>query len=103
MSQLAFLSIFPATPDQVIASRKRSSVQWAKGLTLEQYLHRDASLDVMTHAIDGKLTTWYVLIYCDQPVCIPFEVGFWLQEMTRQPSISNAHAKRSFNHFSPCH
>jgi hypothetical protein len=73
MSELAFLSLFPATPDQVIASRKRSSVQWAKGLTLEQYLHRDASLNVMIHAVDGKLTTWCVLIYCGQPICIHLE------------------------------
>jgi hypothetical protein len=58
MSELASLSLFPATPDQLIASRKRSSVEWARGLTLEQYLHRDAILEVMEHAVKGKLTTW---------------------------------------------
>jgi hypothetical protein len=58
MSELATLSLFPATPDQVIASRKRTFVEWAKGMTLEQYLQRDASLDAMEHAVNGNLTTW---------------------------------------------
>jgi hypothetical protein len=58
MSDLASLSIFPATQDQVLASRKHSSVQWAKGISVEEYLQRDALLEVLEHAADGKLVTW---------------------------------------------
>lgn len=58
MSELAALSLFPATPDQVIASRKRTFVHWANGMTLAQYLQRDISLDAMEHAVNGNLTTW---------------------------------------------
>jgi hypothetical protein len=52
------LSIFPATRDQVLVSCKRSWVQWAKGMSIEEYLQRDASLEVLEHAVDGKLITW---------------------------------------------
>jgi len=58
MSDFASLSLFAATPDQVLASRKRTWVQWARGMTVEEYLYRDASMDVMDHAANGKLTTW---------------------------------------------
>jgi hypothetical protein len=58
MSDLASFSIFPATPDQVLASRKHSWVQWAKGMSIEDYLLRDELLEVLEHAADGKLTTW---------------------------------------------
>lgn len=60
-SDLASLSLFPATHPQVLASRKRTHVQWARGLTVEQYLHRDSEFDKLEHAVDGKLTTWYVV------------------------------------------
>ncbi|KZT43109.1 hypothetical protein SISSUDRAFT_739119 [Sistotremastrum suecicum HHB10207 ss-3] len=54
---LASLSLFPATPEQVLESRKRTFPQWGRGLTLDQYLRRDAAMDVHEHA-KGKLTTW---------------------------------------------
>jgi len=58
MSDFASLSLFPATPDQVFASRKHSWAEWAKGLSIEEYLQRDALLEVLEHAADGKLITW---------------------------------------------
>lgn len=60
LMELASLSIFPATPEQIVVSRKRSFAQWARGLTEEQYLQRDAFLDELEHAANGKLTTWLV-------------------------------------------
>ena len=56
---LADLSLFAATPEQVLESRKRTGVQWAVGQTLEEYLERDAIMDRHEHAADGKLITWY--------------------------------------------
>ncbi len=58
MTDFSSISLFPATPQQVTESRKRTSVQWAKGLTLEQYLERDRVMDNHEHAADGKLITW---------------------------------------------
>lgn len=52
------LTLKPASKAQTIESRKRSSVEWAKWLTLEQYLRRDEEAEELDHAKDGKLTTW---------------------------------------------
>ena len=59
MSSVHFssLSIYPATREQTIESRKRSFVAWNRGLPLEHYLHRDASMDDDEHARE-KLITW---------------------------------------------
>ena len=57
-NELATLSLYPATEEQTLASRKRTFPQWGRGLTIEQYLTRDAQLDVQEHATGGKLTTW---------------------------------------------
>lgn len=58
MTELASLSIFRATTEQTIVSRKRSIVQWGTGLTEKQYLQQDATLDHLEHAVNGKLRTW---------------------------------------------
>ncbi|KAH9852548.1 hypothetical protein C2E23DRAFT_730888 [Lenzites betulinus] len=58
MTNFAKLSLFPATPEQVTESRKRTATQWAKGLSLEDYVQRDVIMDQYEHAAGGKLTTW---------------------------------------------
>lgn len=57
---IASLTLYPATYDQKIESRKRTCPQWGRGLSEEEYLTRDAKLDVLEHAADGKMTTWLV-------------------------------------------
>jgi hypothetical protein len=60
MATLSDLSLFQATPAQLLESRQRTHVQWAYGLSIEDYLRRDDLMDKMEHAKDGRLTTWYV-------------------------------------------
>ena len=55
---LADLSLFPATYEQIIESRKRSAVQWSGNMALEEYLQRDVILDGLEHAADGRFVTW---------------------------------------------
>lgn len=57
----ADLSLFPATPEQVLESRTRSAVEWAKSLSLQDYIQRDVIMDKYEHAADGKLVTWYAV------------------------------------------
>lgn len=59
MSSVDFspLSIYPATDDQKIESRKRSFASWNRGLSLEHYLRRDELMDIGEHARDN-LITW---------------------------------------------
>ncbi|KAG5654365.1 hypothetical protein H0H81_003823 [Sphagnurus paluster] len=57
--QVSSLSLFPATYEQVIESRRRTSVSWGKGMTIEEYLQRDAFTDRHENARDGKLITWF--------------------------------------------
>ena len=52
------LSLFPATREQVVESRKRTSVQWSRGQSLEEYLRRDEIMDKDVHAANDKLITW---------------------------------------------
>ncbi|TFK39356.1 hypothetical protein BDQ12DRAFT_698070 [Crucibulum laeve] len=54
----AELSLFPATPEQVIESRRRTWKQWGAGLSEEEYLYRDAVNDLHEIAREGKLITW---------------------------------------------
>ncbi|EIN06031.1 hypothetical protein PUNSTDRAFT_121969 [Punctularia strigosozonata HHB-11173 SS5] len=68
----ASLSLFLATPEQVVESRRRTWVQWGRGLTIEQYLERDASMDSLEHARDGKLRTW-VLAPRSDPTTLEFK------------------------------
>ncbi|KAJ7924408.1 hypothetical protein B0H13DRAFT_1978306 [Mycena leptocephala] len=55
---LSTLSVFPATPEQITESRRRTLSEWGKGLTLEEHLARDASQDQFDNARDGQLITW---------------------------------------------
>jgi hypothetical protein len=55
---LASLTLFKATPRQILESRYRTHPAWGRGLCLEDYLQRDPLLDGHEHAT-GKLTTWY--------------------------------------------
>ncbi|KAG6919530.1 hypothetical protein DXG01_005120 [Tephrocybe rancida] len=56
---LSSVSLFPATPEQTLESRCRTFVEWGKGLTLDEYLARDAFTDTTEVAQNGKLITWY--------------------------------------------
>ena len=58
MIDLASLSLYPATREQVIESRKRSFAEWGQKLPLEEYLERDAYMDGLEHAKGNRLTTW---------------------------------------------
>ena len=58
VSDLASLSLFVATPEQLIESRQRTFLQWGSGMTLEQYLERDASLEKHEHAQHEGVVTW---------------------------------------------
>ena len=55
---LSTLSLFIATPAQLLESRKRTFHQWAEGLTEEQYIERETSIEAMEHAADSKLIAW---------------------------------------------
>ncbi|KZT10327.1 uncharacterized protein LAESUDRAFT_645084 [Laetiporus sulphureus 93-53] len=68
---LADLSLFPATREQTIESRRRSAKQWAKGLSLEQYFKRDEIMERQEHATDGRLITW-VLAHRADPTTLDF-------------------------------
>ncbi|TDL23748.1 hypothetical protein BD410DRAFT_148606 [Rickenella mellea] len=72
MSDLALLSLFVATPEQILASRKRTFPHWGRGLTENQYLARDAYLDIQEHALDGKMTTWVLAPRAD-PTTLDFK------------------------------
>ena len=56
---LSELSLFPATREQVIESRKRTAVQWGRGQSEEGYLRRDEAMDDHEHAANGRLITWF--------------------------------------------
>lgn len=58
MSDLAHLSLFSATAQQILLSRKRTSLQWSRGLSESQYLEHCARLDKFEDAANGKLETW---------------------------------------------
>ncbi|KAH9926718.1 uncharacterized protein B0H18DRAFT_932906 [Fomitopsis serialis] len=55
---LSELSLFPATPDQVLESRRRHAPQWCRKLSIEEYLLRDQLMDGHEHASDNKFITW---------------------------------------------
>ncbi|KAL1746773.1 hypothetical protein HDZ31DRAFT_33402 [Schizophyllum fasciatum] len=72
MTDLKDLSLYLATREQAIESRKRSFKQWNNGLSLEQYLARDVALENQENAIDGKFLTW-VLAPRDDPETLDFK------------------------------
>ncbi|KAG6898609.1 hypothetical protein C0995_009112 [Termitomyces sp. Mi166 len=55
---LASLSLFVATPDQILESRRRTALHWGRGLSLEEYLAREEFVDKQEVARDGRLITW---------------------------------------------
>lgn len=57
---LSLLSLFSGTPEQIIESRRNTSAEWGKSMTLEEYLQRDVDSDNLEHARDGRLITWYL-------------------------------------------
>ncbi|KAI0372039.1 hypothetical protein BV20DRAFT_964740 [Pilatotrama ljubarskyi] len=68
---LADLSLFPATPEQVRRSRENTAAEWAKGLSVDQYVQRDVIMDTHEHAAGGKLITW-VLAPRSNPTTLDF-------------------------------
>lgn len=52
------VSLYAATAEQIIASRKRTFVEWGRGLTVDEYLDRDAVGEGEDFGRDGKLMTW---------------------------------------------
>jgi hypothetical protein len=56
---LSQISLFCATREQTLASRRRTHAQWAKGLSMPVYLLRDERLDQLDHTRDGRMRTWY--------------------------------------------
>ncbi|KAF9449934.1 hypothetical protein P691DRAFT_702200, partial [Macrolepiota fuliginosa MF-IS2] len=68
---LSEISLYVATPEQTIVSRKRTAVEWGRGLTLDEYLDRDAVGEGEEFARDGKLITW-VLAPRNDPTTLDF-------------------------------
>ncbi|KDQ61629.1 hypothetical protein JAAARDRAFT_150491 [Jaapia argillacea MUCL 33604] len=58
VEKLSDLSLFPATREQTIESRRRTHPQWAKGLSMDEWLRRDELMEEMEFYKDGKLVIW---------------------------------------------
>lgn len=58
LHEFASLTLFRATPTQVLESRRRAWPEWGGVLTEEQYLERGNQMDAMEHATDSKMITW---------------------------------------------
>lgn len=56
--ELSSLSLYVATPEQLVESRRRTCKQWARGLTEEDYIQNHFDMDKYDNARDGKLITW---------------------------------------------
>lgn len=65
-SELSSLTLFPATPAQVVESRRRTFKEWGRTMTEEEYRRRDETMDHHEHAADGKLITWSVRLIWHQ-------------------------------------
>ncbi|EJD07437.1 uncharacterized protein FOMMEDRAFT_71777 [Fomitiporia mediterranea MF3/22] len=72
LEDLSTLSLFPATKEQILESRKRTYPQWGRGLTLEGYFARESRLDIAEHAQGDKFTTW-VLAPRENPTTLDFK------------------------------
>ncbi|KAG1734829.1 hypothetical protein EDB19DRAFT_1830465 [Suillus lakei] len=68
---LVALSLYPATPAQILETRKRTWPDWGGSTTLERYLQCYARIDEMEHARDGRMITW-VLAPRDDPTTLDF-------------------------------
>ena len=58
MVDFSSLTLFRGTREQVTESARRSADEWARGLSLEQYVARDVVLESNEHADNGKLIVW---------------------------------------------
>ncbi|PCH44908.1 hypothetical protein WOLCODRAFT_139317 [Wolfiporia cocos MD-104 SS10] len=67
----ADLSLFPATPEQILEGRRRSAAEWGHGLTLEQYIRRGDILHQKEHAAGNRHITW-VLAPRSDPATLDF-------------------------------
>ncbi|KAJ6519220.1 hypothetical protein C8R45DRAFT_950606 [Mycena sanguinolenta] len=65
-------SLFPATPEQITVARRRTLLEWGRGLTLEEHLARDAIQDQFDGSRDGRLITW-VLAPRQDPQTLDFK------------------------------
>ncbi|KAI0635258.1 hypothetical protein C8Q77DRAFT_1156571 [Trametes polyzona] len=86
---LADLTLYPATPEQLDEVRKRTSVQWGKGLSLEDYIYRDILKSKLDISTNGKLITW-VLVPRNDPTTVDFLSSC---ETYRRAALVAKHAK----------
>ncbi|KAG1723113.1 uncharacterized protein EDB91DRAFT_1255754 [Suillus paluster] len=68
---LSSLSLFRATRAQVEETWRRTWPQWGGALSLTEYLAREAEMECMDHAKEGKLVIW-VLAPRDDPTTLDF-------------------------------
>ncbi|KAJ7071595.1 hypothetical protein C8F01DRAFT_1111167 [Mycena amicta] len=69
---LSTISVYPATHEQTIESRRRTQNEWSRGLTLEEHLARDAAQEHLEGSLGGRFMTW-VLAPRDDPTTIDFK------------------------------
>ncbi|KAK7064792.1 hypothetical protein R3P38DRAFT_58207 [Favolaschia claudopus] len=93
---LSALSLFPATPDQITEARRRTHLEWGKGLTLEEHLTRDANQDQFEGSLDGRLIIW-VLAPRNDPQTLNFKCAcetYVRQRLFKRIGlVANAHNK----------
>ncbi|KAI0795453.1 hypothetical protein C8Q75DRAFT_712127 [Abortiporus biennis] len=70
-ADLSLFTLFPATREQVLISRRRTFAQWSGGTPLEKYLARDAFLEQFDHSANDNLIIW-VLAPRDDPKTLDF-------------------------------
>ncbi|KAF8513443.1 hypothetical protein BU17DRAFT_53279 [Hysterangium stoloniferum] len=66
---LSNFTLVPATAAQILVSRKRQSLHWARGMTEKEFISRENKLEVLEHSEDGKLRAW-ALVPRDDPETI---------------------------------
>jgi hypothetical protein len=93
---LSQISLFVATREQALEARRRTHVEWSKGLSMEAYLQHDQRLEQLEHARDGRLFDWYVIQYpkYDSLFIEKHPAGSWPRGLTLKLSTSIARAKR---------
>ena len=57
-ASFAGISLFSATPEQVLQSRRHMGTFWGRGLTMDEFLLRDEIMDKEEHSVGGKLIVW---------------------------------------------
>lgn len=58
IADMSLLTLVPATREQTLQSRHRTSKEWGRGISEEEYLERDAITDRSEVSRDGRLITW---------------------------------------------